>query len=278
MELIHARKIMNAAKDWAIRNLAESCFESLAKNGRGVNTTYSEKYRAAVFMVEDAITNPTSPTHREAIIWKDLSPVASECLQVRVNLLTLSRNRRRAYLVTTNATRVANTQGGAQSRRVTVRLYPSVAVRVGKNALNEREVMMQVMLNIADKWTRLGNMRNQVLECHVHNPPIRQSIKEDFSLTLGFSLTFIANASVLFHSFLSQSDLDRGQPTVGSGREVGKDKRSDEGDKDRQGPLDVKQPIQVGKYGLSSTEGGRHTISTRRVLEHLPCHQESRRR
>lgn len=124
-------------------------------------------------MVEDAITNPTSPTPREAIIWKDLSPVASECLQVHVNFLSLSRNRGRTYLVTTNATRVANIQGGAQSRRVTVRLYPSVAVRVGKNALNEREMMMQVMLNAVDKWTRLGNVRNEVLKCHVRNPPIR---------------------------------------------------------------------------------------------------------
>ena len=41
-------------------------------------------------MVENAITNPTSPTHREMIVWKDLSPVASECLQTRVNLLSLS--------------------------------------------------------------------------------------------------------------------------------------------------------------------------------------------
>ena len=55
------------------------------------------------------------------------------------------------YLVTANATRVANTHGGAQSRRVTVRLYPSVAVMVGKNALNEREVMRQVMLRAAVK-------------------------------------------------------------------------------------------------------------------------------
>jgi hypothetical protein len=40
------------------------------------------------------------------------------------------------YLVTANATTVASTQGGAQSRRVTVGLYPSVAVKVGKKALN----------------------------------------------------------------------------------------------------------------------------------------------
>lgn len=31
-----------------------------------------------------------------------------------------------------NATIVANIQGGAQSKRVTVVLYPSVAVKVGK--------------------------------------------------------------------------------------------------------------------------------------------------
>ena len=53
--------------------------------------------------------------------------------------------------MTANATRVAKAQGGAQSKRVTVRLYPSVAVRVGKNALNEREVVIQVRLRVADK-------------------------------------------------------------------------------------------------------------------------------
>jgi len=54
-------------------------------------------------------------------MWKDLSPVESECLYSRVNFLSLS-NKRWTYLVTANATKVANTQGGAQSRRVTVRL------------------------------------------------------------------------------------------------------------------------------------------------------------
>ena len=53
--------------------------------------------------------------------------------------------------MTTSATRVANTQGGAQSRRVMVRLYPSVAVRVGKNVLNEREITIQTTLHTADK-------------------------------------------------------------------------------------------------------------------------------
>ena len=65
--------------------------------------------------------------------------------------LVVSPGIRGTHLVTTNATRVANTQGGAQSRRVTVRLYPSVAVRVGKNALNEREMIMEVMLHVVDK-------------------------------------------------------------------------------------------------------------------------------
>ena len=67
----------------------------------------------------------------------------------------LSWSEGRAYLVTANATRVANSQGGAQSKRVTVRLYPSVAVRVGKKVLNEREVTIQVILHAADKLNAL---------------------------------------------------------------------------------------------------------------------------
>ena len=39
VELIHARKVMNAAKDWAIRNLAESCFEYLANDGELIPLT-----------------------------------------------------------------------------------------------------------------------------------------------------------------------------------------------------------------------------------------------
>ena len=57
--------------------------------------------------------------------------------------------------MTANATRVANTQGGAQSRRVTVRLYPSVAVRVGKNTVNERERRIQVMLYVVNELSAL---------------------------------------------------------------------------------------------------------------------------
>ena len=111
--------------------------------------TYSEKYRAAVFIVEDAITNPTSPTVRGTTMWNDLSPVASECLRIRVN--SSSHQSSGAYLVTANATKLANIQGGAQSKRVVVRPYPSVAVRVGKNALNEREMTKEVTLHAADK-------------------------------------------------------------------------------------------------------------------------------
>ena len=55
------------------------------------------------------------------------------------------------YLATADATRVASTQGGAQSSRVIVGLYPSVAVRVGKNALNEREMTIQMRLHAADE-------------------------------------------------------------------------------------------------------------------------------
>ena len=54
-----------------------------------VSTTYSEMYRAAVFMVEDAITNPTRPPHKAITAWKDLSPVVSECLQSHLNLLSI---------------------------------------------------------------------------------------------------------------------------------------------------------------------------------------------
>ena len=111
--------------------------------------TYSEKYRAAVFMVEDAIANPTSPMIRGMIMWKDLSPVASECLRIRVS--SLSHRSSGVYLATANATKVANIQGGAQSKRVVVRPYPSVAVRVGKYALNERATTMEAALHAADK-------------------------------------------------------------------------------------------------------------------------------
>ena len=99
-----------------------------------------------MFMVEDAMTNPTSAMDKEPIIWNDLSPTVSECLQRHINLQPSPPKKQGTYLATANATRLANTPGGAQSRRVTVRPYPSVAARVGKNALKERETMMQLML------------------------------------------------------------------------------------------------------------------------------------
>jgi hypothetical protein len=106
--------------------------------------------------------------------------------------------------VTANATRVANTQGGAQSRRVTVGLYPRVAVRVGKKALNEREMMIQVMLRAGNKSnTFSGSAENDVLQCHVYYLPIRQGTDENLPLALDFSLPFIADTGVLLHSLLS---------------------------------------------------------------------------
>lgn len=142
--------------------------------------------------------------------------------------------------MTANATRVANPQGGAQSRRVTVRLYPSVAVRVGKKALKEREMIIQVTLHMEVSWKQPEKARGDALQRHVHDLPICEGTKEDLPLTLNFGLTFIADASVLFHSFYGQSGFGRRQPTVRSRGKVRKNKRSDEGDKDRQGTLNKK--------------------------------------
>ena len=180
--------------------------------------------------------------------------------------------------MTANATRVAGTQGGAQSRRVTVGLYPSVAMRVGKNALKEREVMIQVRLHAGDKLNTLsGNVVNDILQCHAHNPPICLSTNESLALALDFGLTFITGTGVLFHPPLSQSDLDWRQPTVGSGREVGKNERSDEGSKDRQSILNVEKPVQVRLHGPGCERGGQRTISTRSISKRLPYHRESRK-
>ena len=54
-----------------------------------VDVTHREMYRAVVFMVEDATANPRSPPHKEATMWNDLSPLASECLWVRMSLSSL---------------------------------------------------------------------------------------------------------------------------------------------------------------------------------------------
>ena len=102
-------------------------------------------------------------------------------------------------------------------------------------------MQMQAALHAVDKLNALWEFKkNEVLKCHVDNLPIRQNIKENFSLALAFHLTFIANTSVLFHSLFSQPDLNRGQPPVRSGREVWKDEHGNEGDKNRQSALDVK--------------------------------------
>jgi hypothetical protein len=100
-------------------------------------------YRAAMFMVEDPTTNPTSPVHKGVITWKGLSPVASECLWSGVSLLS-PREQGEDLLCDSEYNQGRNTQGGAQSRRVIVGLNPSVAARVGKNVLDEREVVIQV--------------------------------------------------------------------------------------------------------------------------------------
>ena len=78
--------------------------------------------------------------------------------------------------MTANATSVVNTQGGVQSRRDTVGLQPSVAVKVGKNTLNET-VMVQVRLHAVDKANVFSeNAGNDILQCHVYNLPILERI------------------------------------------------------------------------------------------------------
>lgn len=74
--------------------------------------------------------NPIIPTNRGDTICQNFSPVASECLQTEVNRRTiLTVEGVYAYLELTNATIVANAQGGAHSRKVIFREYPRVAVR-----------------------------------------------------------------------------------------------------------------------------------------------------
>ena len=100
--------------------------------------------------------------------------------------------------------------------------------------------MIQVRLNVADKSNVLsGDAENNVLQCCVHNLPIRERIKENLTLVLDFSLIFITNTRVLIHPLPSQSNIDRGQPAVGAGREVREDEHSDEGGKDCQSTIDV---------------------------------------
>ena len=142
--------------------------------------------------------------------------------------------------MTANATKVGSTQGGAQSKRVVVRSHPGVAVRVGKNALNETEMTIEVTLHVIDKWRCLREMKDEVLQSHVRNHLIHQSIEEDFSLTLDFGLTFIASTRVLFHWFLGQSSLHQGQPTVRGRRKVWRNKQGDKGDECRQRTLNEK--------------------------------------
>ena len=57
-----------------------------------------------------------------------------------------------AHLLTANATIVAKIHGGAQSNKVTVGEYPSVAVSVGKNALKDNETTRLVSAS-ANQYT-----------------------------------------------------------------------------------------------------------------------------
>ena len=65
------------------------------------------------------------------------------------------------YLALIKATKAATNQGGAARTSVTVRLNPSVAVRVGKKALNDKAVTSEVnaMLNHQTFQSDTANQR-----------------------------------------------------------------------------------------------------------------------
>jgi len=78
-----------------------------------VHMTHREIYRAAVFMVAEAMTKPRIPTARGIAMCQNRSPVLSECLQ---EIIQHIRNRfvaatRYTDLVTANATKVAKIHG-----------------------------------------------------------------------------------------------------------------------------------------------------------------------
>jgi hypothetical protein len=77
---------------------------------------------------------PTIPKQKGIIMWKNRSPVLSACLddyedQAHYLQRTTDIKTDLAFM---KATMVANPHGGAQSRSVIVREYPSVAVRAAE--------------------------------------------------------------------------------------------------------------------------------------------------
>jgi hypothetical protein len=148
---VHAKKQMKPAYDCAIRKLTrmpkcravssklkprnvQSKIASCKPHGRDrdYETDYSNEQRDND--VEKAFSSPIGmpKTPRSSI------PAPRECVAT--------------HLLTANAAIVAKIHGGAQSNKVTVGEYPSVAVRVGKNALNDNETTRLVSAS-ANQYT-----------------------------------------------------------------------------------------------------------------------------
>ena len=66
--LIHANMTMYPQYDKDIKNLSKSVIVNATVCKRGTRT-YSETYRAAVFIVDIAIMKPSMPTKRGIVMW-----------------------------------------------------------------------------------------------------------------------------------------------------------------------------------------------------------------
>ena len=90
------------------------------------------------------------------------------------------------YLALIKATKAATNQGGAASTSVTVRLNPSVAVRVGKKALNDKAVTSEVnaMLNHQTFQSEIA--------CHSPENWVDAAVAPSSSLPLSSSIRRIA--------------------------------------------------------------------------------------
>lgn len=79
---------------------------------------------------------PAMPKNSGPMMWKNLSPVLSECLcqhiprQIRVRT---EHDGKTIHLALIKAIIAATPHGGAHSRRVVVREYPRVAVKAEKS-------------------------------------------------------------------------------------------------------------------------------------------------
>lgn len=96
----------------------------------GKETSYSEIYRASVFIVDMARRKPKIPHSKGLTICQNRSPARSECLEKADSMI--GGQFHGTDLDTANPAKVATNQGGAQRRSVNVRPYPIVSARVGK--------------------------------------------------------------------------------------------------------------------------------------------------